>query len=72
MTELSLVGLVKVLSDINTTLGKICEKITKSPVKSKQPIIQVNYGEWVIDVDGMWGSGTNWKKNRIPCQDQQL
>ncbi len=63
MTEPTLVDLVKVLGDINTTLGKICEKITKSPVKSLQPIIQVNYGEWVIDsVDGMWGSGTHWKK----------
>ena len=64
MTELSLVGLVNALNDINTTLGKICEKITKSgtPKITKQ-VIQVNYGEWVIDsVDGMWGSGTHWKK----------
>ena len=71
MSEQSQVSLVNALVNLTNTLETIGNgiiKIFEEKPKTKpteSPVISapVNYGEWVIDsVDGMWGSGTNWKK----------
>jgi hypothetical protein len=71
MSDQSQVSLVNALVNLTNTLETVTEKIIKifeEKPKTKptdSPVISppVNYGEWVIDsVDGMWGSGTNWKK----------